>query len=293
MKDPIRWSDEGGSVDSLELEVLRSDRGMAPTANESATVWSKLAGELGLASGLLNVTTAAALGHAAGADAGVGALTNAKTLVPSTSGSVAFIKGVVVGVVACGAIWGGAQLLGGPAGASGTRSPPAVAIPSVGNRASAIEARVIQMPREERATASATSAAASSPQGSRERARLAPDAQIAEAIPAPSVARFGELVEVPNAAAQQHDSELQQEALLLRQARQQLRTGELLSAYRSLEEARLRFPAPKLQQEREALTIELLFLRGEKSAAAERARKFLSTFPESPHASRVKTFTVP
>ena len=47
---------------------------------------------------------------------------------------------------------------------------------------------------------------------------------------------------------------------------------------------------PELYQEREALMIELLYRSGQVTAAEQRARAFLSHFPESPHAQQIRRF---
>jgi len=79
---------------------------------------------------------------------------------------------------------------------------------------------------------------------------------------------------------------------LLRRARAELQAGSLALAFATLEASRERFATPELAQEREALTIELLYRSGQRAAAGERALAFLARFPESPHAARLRGFLV-
>jgi outer membrane protein assembly factor BamD (BamD/ComL family) len=109
---------------------------------------------------------------------------------------------------------------------------------------------------------------------------------------APSVAAFiddNEVVDAPKG----HASQLKEEANVLRQARAQLHAGAFASALALLDSSQRRFAAPELYQERESLMIELLFRTGQTAAASQRAKQFLATFPESPHADRVRTFSAP
>lgn len=92
----------------------------------------------------------------------------------------------------------------------------------------------------------------------------------------------------PAAGESRRASQLEEEAALLRTARQQLREGALAAAFATLETSRQRFSA--LEQEREALMIELLYRSGQRSAAAARARVFLQRHPESPHRGQVQKF---
>jgi hypothetical protein len=76
-------------------------------------------------------------------------------------------------------------------------------------------------------------------------------------------------------------SQLREEAALIREGRARLRAGDLAGAFATLEAARTRFPRAVLEEEREALTIELLSRSGRLESARERARAFLERFPES------------
>jgi hypothetical protein len=96
-----------------------------------------------------------------------------------------------------------------------------------------------------------------------------------------------------DAPADDARSALAEQARLLRLAREQLRDGKLASAAATLSESRARSGAAMLSQEREALEIELIFRRGERSLARDRAQAFLLSHPDSPHAARVRNFATP
>jgi len=61
----------------------------------------------------------------------------------------------------------------------------------------------------------------------------------------------------------------------------------------TLEASQRRFSAPTLDQEREALLIELVYRSGQFDAATARAQAFLARFPESPHAAQIRLFMTP
>jgi hypothetical protein len=78
-----------------------------------------------------------------------------------------------------------------------------------------------------------------------------------------------------------------EEVRLLRSARQAL--GELPARALALtEEHARRFPRGMLAQEREAIAVEALAQLGREGQAKERARSFFSTYPSSPHRSRIE-----
>jgi hypothetical protein len=287
MTDPIRWCNERSHADGLEREVLRSELDVEPPANLSALVWGKLAGELGLGSALVGVTAIEAVSR--GTASGMRAAGVAATpMLPAAGSSLAFVQGVVVGVLACSAVWAGVALPGVRTTAPPTRSPRVVAVASGGApaRASADAAKAGTALRP-LALTTATPPTLGRSHSSVERAS---GTEASNGIPAPSVATFGETLEAPRVTAPDHQSQLKEEADLLRQARAKLRAGELANALELLDESKRRFAAPELYQEREALLIELLARTGRTTAAAERARVFLRSFPESPHADRLRAF---
>jgi hypothetical protein len=84
-------------------------------------------------------------------------------------------------------------------------------------------------------------------------------------------------------------SHLRQETTLIREARQALRGGDSAQALRLLDECRRLFPTGVLEQERERLAIEALVADGRAAEASARAGEFLRKYPDSPHASEVRT----
>ena len=73
-------------------------------------------------------------------------------------------------------------------------------------------------------------------------------------------------------------------------ARGALRGGDAAGALRKLDELGTRFPGGVLAQEREALAIEALYTTGQRAAASARAEAFLRAYPNSPHATRLRSF---
>ena len=97
----------------------------------------------------------------------------------------------------------------------------------------------------------------------------------------------------PPPAASSNESalaRLREEARLLREAREALHQNRLSDAWSRLETARVRYPTGALGQEREALVVELLYRSGQRAAASERAQAFVTRFPGSPHAARLREF---
>jgi hypothetical protein len=71
-------------------------------------------------------------------------------------------------------------------------------------------------------------------------------------------------------------------------ARALLRAGDAAQALRSLLALELDEPSGLLTQEREALLIEALSASGKRDAARQRAARFLTRYPTSPHATAVR-----
>jgi hypothetical protein len=288
MKSPVRWSEDSSGATDLERSVLRSEQNVEPPAGASAAVWAKLSADLGLPAlvgvAAVSHTAKAELAAETGARAGSALGASAKALVPAAASTLPFLKGVNAGVVACGAVWQGQRWLSDPAATTVESAPRAASVAS--SRAPGTPtAPVLEGP-----------VAAADPR----RPDVAPKANERAPAPephlpvppnpgsAPSVAVFGEASELVRATPEQRASQLKEEAELLRQARAQLRAGELASAFALLETSRRRFAAPELYQERESLLIELLFRSGQTAAARTRAHAFVTAYPESPHANRLK-----
>lgn len=292
-----RWSEEGGGADAWEQAVLRADEDVLPPSGASAIVWSKLAAQVGVGSALVGLAQTEAVRQSASVASQVSlsaaqvAAGSAKAVLGTSPTWLAFGKGVLVGVLLCGATWSGAALYGS---ANANESTP--------SRSMSPLVRLDVEPRSTRASAPAT---AGSTVPAPVTVPLAPRA--AASARSKMVERRGSIEPPsPSVAAQQASgtatfadvsgrpavSSLAQQAAVLRRARSQLRAGDLAGAATSLAESASHGSSP-LSQEREALEIELLFLQGQRGLAASRARAFLLAHPESPHASRLSTFTSP
>jgi hypothetical protein len=254
-----------------------------------------LAAKLGLGSALVDVATTEAVAHTArSAQRAAAAATPGTKAVLAVAGSpLAFIQGVVVGVLACGVVWVGATL---PAASQGTKpagSPSPVTVATTAPARPSTSPTHAPEALPELDAPKTALPIASSPHPSHDGLERDREKTVGSGNPAPSVATFGEIADPPRVTAQDHQSQLKEEAALLRRARAQLRANALPSALALLDESKRRFAAPELYQEREALLIELLARGGRTAEAAARARAFLTSFPESPHADRLRVFANP
>jgi TolA-binding protein len=76
----------------------------------------------------------------------------------------------------------------------------------------------------------------------------------------------------------------------LDQALEALASGDAPRAVRLVDEYQARYPSGVLSQEATALKIEALVKEGDRSAAADLARRFLASNPTSPHAVKIRLF---
>lgn len=96
--------------------------------------------------------------------------------------------------------------------------------------------------------------------------------------------------------ARSHKPELQRldrlkaESALLTEARAQLRSGNPAAAQTSLDRLQAQFPKGMLSQEREVLSIEVLYARGNVEGAKRRAKAFVRQYPKSPHSAKLSRF---
>ena len=93
----------------------------------------------------------------------------------------------------------------------------------------------------------------------------------------------------PGAATPITATDAREESRLVATAREALRSGAPPQALALLEQARVRFPAGILLQERDALMIEALVRAGQRAAAAERGRAFAQAYPGSPYTARIQS----
>jgi hypothetical protein len=84
------------------------------------------------------------------------------------------------------------------------------------------------------------------------------------------------------------ESQLLRETALLERARAALRAGNTGQAWQTLEQWAAEFPSGQLAQEREVLSIELLWRGGRRDLASARIRAFERAYPKSAHAARLK-----
>jgi len=83
---------------------------------------------------------------------------------------------------------------------------------------------------------------------------------------------------------------LKAESALLTDARAQLRSGNPAGAQASLDRLQAQFPKGVLTQEREVLSIEVLYARGNVEGAKRRAKAFVKAYPKSPHSAKLTRF---
>lgn len=83
---------------------------------------------------------------------------------------------------------------------------------------------------------------------------------------------------------------LKAESALLTEARAQLRGGNPAAAQAALDRLQAQFPKGVLTQEREVLSIEVLYARGNVEGAKRRAKAFVKAYPKSPHSAKLSRF---
>jgi TolA-binding protein len=308
-----------GSDDEVEralLDAVRADRPRASALRDTALA-------LGLATSTANALAAtlpptSALGTALGVEATSGVLplgsssgvVTSGAVTTSASGAVTALGSASLGVL-------GKSLLGGtlisfvalttldqtlgrspnqpaPSQAASSARPasrlqtstshalPAAAVPTA-----AIAAASTATALEGSATASPHSAA----EPRRAPARPATPAAVVQAAPinqAPARAAFAPLVEPQVASAAAASASLTAEIRLLDQARAALAAGNTATAGRLLDAYAANRPSSVLTQEAALLRVKLLLARGERSAAAQLARRIIATHPESAHVDSLR-----
>ena len=114
----------------------------------------------------------------------------------------------------------------------------------------------------------------------------------AKALPSlPEPSALGPVEDAPSRKLEPPRQDLlKAESSLLRQARAQLRAGNMAGAQASLDRLQSQFPKGMLSQEREVLAIEVLYARGNVDGAKRRARAFVKAHPKSPHSAKLSRF---
>jgi hypothetical protein len=271
-----RWVEEASDATDLERDVLRSGLREEPPLGAQEDVWhglSAVVGPLAPAAGASAVST-------------VGTVKASATL-------VTLAKGFVVGVGVSAAVAGGARVIAPRAGTAPSASLRAVEHAPSGAEVGRIEVAVPSVSAGSVAAPETTAPSQPSPLPDVSRSSDSPLVpRVAERAAGPALGPTSSVAAFPlaDAHAPARQSDLEEETRLLQQARAELRAGALASALATLEASRAKFSSPELFQEREALTIELLYRSGQEAAAAERARQFLRRFSGSPHASRIRVF---
>jgi outer membrane protein assembly factor BamD (BamD/ComL family) len=79
----------------------------------------------------------------------------------------------------------------------------------------------------------------------------------------------------------------------LDRARSALRDGNSIEALRLVDDYEARYPAGAFLQEAEAVRIEALIKQGDSSGAQAAATRFLTRYPSSPHAARIRALAGP
>jgi hypothetical protein len=281
------WLDPSSEASEFERAVLRSGAEADPPEARRDEVWSRVLGSLSL------TPLGAALSQGATvapASAAIKAATSA-----SKSGAVwlGVGKGFVVGLAVYGASTGIGQVA-----TQFAPHRPSVTTSTLGS-ARAQPARNLGVPADvvpaaESGPEPKVTPAASSTAAARAPDKGLPGGDARDIRPAlsngSSVAAFDDAPGQPTRESARRASQLEAEARALRDARAALKAGELSNAFATLEAAQRNFSVPELDQEREALMIELLQRSGHSDAASQRARAFLKLYPNSPHAGQVRPF---
>jgi hypothetical protein len=282
MSESKHWLDETSEADDFERAVLRAGLEADPPQAKQEQVWSGLMATLALAP-LAAATTSA---QATAAQATVIGVSKAGVV------GLAVTKGFIVGL----AIYGAAAGVTGISNRIGARHAlaptaqqaiaPVRSPPSAPQHSPASSAPLLTPTSE-----AAPSSTAYEPRPSNASAKGSTSGPARPAPTLPSVATFDDVSDYAEHPTDARISQLEAETRALRRAHDELRAGKLADAFATLDTSRRQFSAPELYQEREALMLELLFLSGQTAAAKQRARAFLSRFPESPHAQQIRRLT--
>jgi hypothetical protein len=297
MTEPRRWIDEGATA--LEGELLRLGRQMDPPEQADGQVWAAIVSRVGGTGSGPGAGGGAAGGGASAAAAG-------SSIAPAAGGLgvVGMIKWTIVGAVSAGALLGARHVVAPPRpvdtpAASVASVQPSVSGGPTGAQAAPAAVASTNPPLADRplaslpASAAIASRPASAPVSREVQAEREPEDRPPLPIAVtPSSASQGADPESAPAlvTAQERLSRLREESQMLGQARSALQQGDSAGALSMLEQARRRFGAGGLEQEREALVIEALSRAGQGSAASQRASAFLQAWPSSPLADRVRGF---
>jgi hypothetical protein len=255
MKEPVRWRDDG-SVEAETRALLANDQADAPPERERERIWAGMVPQIQMLPAPPPVIPAAPV-----------AATGAAALLGKITLGVALVTGVGAGVHVARSrtpVAQPTQAVRAPAPAPTGSSAPLVSIVQP-------VAPVAPAPVVER------------PVGHRHR----------PSVPTPAPEKAIEIQDVPATAPAPMviSNELLEEGQRLSRARAALRAHDAEGALRLLQSGPT--GSAGLSQEREALTIEALWLRpGARSQAEKRARAFMTAYPDSPYRARLKALVL-
>ncbi len=264
MTDPARLLDVG--LDGSCCRALKAAMVDEPPPEAKAQLWRSITLALPAAGVLLGATTAAS---------GV----KAATVATSTNGAAGTVAAgtttTVVGSSGLGLLAGKAVAIGLGIGLAvnvatgvGTRALASKPTASVAVPQPTVAAPVVR--------AKPSPAASPAPAATTELPEVAGQAIPIAPATAPSVS-----IEITN-------DELREESALLVRTREALNASNASKALELIGEHRQLFSGGRLVQERDALEVQALVKVGEPEQAQSRARAFLSRYPESPHAEKIR-----
>jgi hypothetical protein len=249
--DPARWLDGGETLTPDERRALEADIGRSSPSGAKHAVWGALAVKLTVAS------AAAATTGTAAAATGVGAAASVTTLSLLKFGGA----GLALGVFTSTALFVAER----PAAPTAPDARDSAVLASAALSASAAAEPVRAAPPPEANTPAPVTA----------------DSAGAERSASSQGGR-------PREASTESATVVESESQRVAHARALLRAGDATQALRSLLALELDEPSGLLTQEREALLIEALAASGKRDAARQRAARFLTRYPKSPHATAVR-----
>jgi hypothetical protein len=312
MNAPKRWLDVDSGSSELERTILRTGLDVEIPEGAEDKIWVSLAAlvpatVVGAGAALASSTASASTGAASGS--GAAAVGATATSASVKVGLPALLKAFAIGAASGTLLVGGAVELTAGSGQQGNKATEqhrAVQLDGVPATRKGDAQRPAGQSSQVGAVADRQMHPQEAPRDAVPRALSAPRMVLGSegasvdrpgsAVSASSVAAFdspappGNIVTGELEASGIRASRLREEAQVLKRARDSLRRGDLAGAFAALEVARSQFQDGALGEEREALTIELLAKSGQRDAARARADAFLSAFPRSPYAARVRDF---
>jgi hypothetical protein len=281
MTDPARLLE--GSLDPEFRRAIEAAVGDEPPHGAKARLWGSLALALpaGVLLGATTTSTATAATAATNGTAAVGTAMSATVAATATANGTAAVgaTATVMGSTGLGMLAGKAVAIGLGVGlainvASGvaTRTFDSEAAASV-TVVTPVETTV-RTPSPSRAVLDRLESSVHLTEAELPAVplRIAPMATATKSLPADELTA----------------DELREESALLVRTREALNASQPARALDLIAEHRQRYGVGKLVQERDALEVQALAKAGQFSAAKARARAFLSRYPESPHAEKIR-----